>query len=99
MVFQLENQRANWSGFDIYSFHLSFKSKATRQPSFASCADKSRIIGPCDDSDGHVAVALMKLGSNEHMEQFRTGLVALHEHPAYFRDIEADTARGDRHSH
>jgi hypothetical protein len=40
-------------------------------------------------------MVLMKLGRKEHMEQFRTGLFYMNT-LSYFRDLEADTARGDR---
>ena len=47
------------------------------------------------DPNGQPWMALMKLGSKEHMEQFRTGLLYMNT-LSYFRDLEADTARGDR---
>jgi hypothetical protein len=40
-------------------------------------------------------MVLMKLGRKEHMEQFRTGLLYMNA-LSYFRDLDADTARGDR---
>jgi hypothetical protein len=45
------------------------------------------------DPNGQPWMALMKLRSKEHMEQFRTGLLYMNT-LAYFRDLEADTARG-----
>jgi hypothetical protein len=47
------------------------------------------------DSNGQPWMVLMKLGTKEHMEQFRTGLLYMNT-LSYFRDLEADTARGDR---
>jgi len=47
------------------------------------------------DSNGQPWMVLMKLGRKEHMEQFRTGLLYMNT-LSYFRDLEADTARGDR---
>lgn len=47
------------------------------------------------DPDGQPWMALMKLGSKEHMEQFRTGLLYMNT-LSYFRELEADAARADR---
>lgn len=47
------------------------------------------------DSNGLPWMVLMKLGKKEHMEQFRAGLLYMNA-VSYFRDLEADIARGDR---
>jgi hypothetical protein len=47
------------------------------------------------DPNGQPWMALMKLGSKEHMEQFRTGLLYMNT-LSYFRELEADAARADR---
>lgn len=47
------------------------------------------------ETNGRSWTVLMKLGRKEHMERFRTGLLLMNT-LSYFRDLEADGARGDR---
>jgi hypothetical protein len=48
------------------------------------------------DSNGNPAMALLKMGQREHMEQFRRGLLYMNL-LSYFRGLERDPARADRY--